>query len=114
MEQQLLLMEQAVETPDVFLEADLNFHIAIAEAAHNRLLLNAVQLIRNLMRQWIAQTLQVPGTAAEALRQHKQIYASIVAKDTEGARRAMAAHLDIMGKLLLVSRRGGVPHAVTS
>src|SRR4030095_11228459 len=56
-------MEKAVDRPEVFLEADLNFHLSIAEAGHNRLLFNAVQLIRNLMRQWIAQTAAGAGTS---------------------------------------------------
>ena len=55
-ESQLEPMTSTLEQPDLFLEADLDFHLAIAEAAHNRILLNAVQLIRNLTRQWIRQT----------------------------------------------------------
>ena len=97
-------MEKAIDRPEVFLEADLNFHLSIAEAGHNRLLFNAVQLIRNLMRQWIGQTLQVKGTSAEALRQHKDIFQKITRHDREGSRAAMHSHLDTMGKLLLTAR----------
>ena len=100
-EQHLTSMERALDQPEVFLEADLDFHLAIAVAAHNRLLLNAVQLIRNLMRQWVGQTLQVAGTTGEAVRQHHEILLNIVQKDEAGARAAMHRHLDSMGKLLL-------------
>jgi GntR family transcriptional repressor for pyruvate dehydrogenase complex len=99
--QHLTSMEQAHDRPELFLEADLDFHLAIAVAAHNRLLLNAVQLIRNLMRQWVGQTLQVAGTSTEAVRQHHEILLNIVGKDEAGARSAMHQHLDSMGKLLL-------------
>jgi GntR family transcriptional repressor for pyruvate dehydrogenase complex len=103
-ERQLDSMDKSMDHIEVFLEADLNFHLSIAEAAHNRLLFNAVQLIRNLMRQWIRQTLQVKGTAPEAQRQHKDIFQKITSHDQEGARAAMHSHLDTMGKLLLTVR----------
>jgi GntR family transcriptional regulator, transcriptional repressor for pyruvate dehydrogenase complex len=102
-------MEQGIENMDSFLDADLEFHFAIGQAAHNRLLLNAVQLIRNLMRQWIGETLRVPNTASEALRQHKEIFKAISAKDRAGARSAMDLHLDSMAKLLLKVRSTSPP-----
>jgi GntR family transcriptional regulator, transcriptional repressor for pyruvate dehydrogenase complex len=101
-------MEQGIANTELFLDADLEFHLAIGQAAHNRLLLNAVQLIRNLMRQWMGETLQVPDTASEALRQHKEIFKAISGKDKEGARSAMDLHLDAMAKLLL-RVRGATP-----
>ena len=76
----------------------------LTPVVRNRFLFNAVQLIRNLMRQWIRQTLQVKGTAPEAQRQHKDIFQKITSHDQEGARAAMHSHLDTMGKLLLTVR----------
>jgi len=94
-------MERGLGNTAICLNADVEFHFAISQAAHNRLLLNAVQLIRNLMRQWISKTLKVPGTPAEALRQHKDILAAIANKDKAGAQAAMFFHLDEMSKVLL-------------
>ena len=108
-ESQLERMTLTLEQPDLFLEADLNFHLAIAEAAHNRILLNAVQLIRNLMRQWIMQTVQVPHTTAEALAQHHRIFEAISNRDKEAARAAMIGHLESMGQRLLVARLNAGP-----
>jgi GntR family transcriptional repressor for pyruvate dehydrogenase complex len=104
-------MEHGIENMELFLDADLEFHFAIGQAAHNRLLLNAVQLIRNLMRQWIGETLRVPKTAPEALRQHKDIFKAISAKDKAGARSAMDLHLDSMAKLLIKVRSTTTPRS---
>jgi GntR family transcriptional regulator, transcriptional repressor for pyruvate dehydrogenase complex len=98
-------MSQSVKDPKVFMEADINFHLAIAQAAHNRPLLNGVQLIRNVMRQWIEQSLRAEGTAAEVLLQHEAIFRAIERRDSEGARQAMEQHLDAMGELLLSLQR---------
>ena len=93
-------MAAAGDNMGSFLEADLSFHLAIAQAARNQILLNAVQLIRNLMRQWSEEALGVEGTAALVLEQHKAVFLAIAKRDKEGARAAMSAHLDATGKLL--------------
>jgi len=64
-------MEQALAKPEEFLRADIDFHLAIAKAGHNRILLNALLLIRNLMREWIRSTIPLKGVANIALEQHK-------------------------------------------
>lgn len=87
--------------PEAGLAADLRFHIAIAEAAHNQILLNSVQLLRNLMKQWILLKLQIPGTAARVLEQHEAILLAIRMRDADRARAAMSSHLGTMGKLLM-------------
>jgi GntR family transcriptional repressor for pyruvate dehydrogenase complex len=91
----------ALPDPDSCLAADLRFHIAIAEAAHNQILLNSVQLLRNLMKQWIQLKLQIPGAASRVLEQHEAIYGAIRLRDAALARVAMSKHLSTMGKLLI-------------
>ena len=105
-EKYLSRMEGALDSVESFRDADLEFHAAIWAAAHNRLLLNAAQLIRNLLREWSGETLRLPGTAAEALRQHKSIFQAISDQNKEGARSAMDQHLDAMAKLLFKVRGG--------
>ncbi len=91
----------ALSDPVACLAADLRFHIAIAEAAHNQILLNSIQLLRNLMKHWILIKLQVPKTSAKVLKQHQEILSAIQSRDAEGARSAMSKHLGTMGKLLI-------------
>lgn len=99
-------MEQAVTRMDDFLQADISFHLTIAQAAHNRILLNAVQLIRNLMQQWISKSLQHEGVAAQALVQHRRIFMAIAKKNTAEARLAMQNHLQAMALNLFMPQKG--------
>jgi len=115
-EQLLNRMTQSVDKREVYMNADLDFHLAIAQAAYNRPLLNAVQLIRNVMRQWIQESLQVAGTASAALVQHKRIFEMISKKDSYAARAAMEEHLDSMAEVLLkvrATQNGNLRNAAT-
>jgi GntR family transcriptional repressor for pyruvate dehydrogenase complex len=98
---QLDKMEQSVGKLEEFLQADVAFHLAIAEAAHNRIFLNALLLIRNLLRQWIGSTLQVEGVAQKALKQHRAIFLAIAKKNGPAARAAMGKHLTEMAQLFV-------------
>jgi GntR family transcriptional repressor for pyruvate dehydrogenase complex len=94
------VMEASLGDPGRFLEADVQFHLAIAEAGHNTILLNSILLIRNLMRQWVSTALTSDGVAAEAVEQHKRIFLAIAKRRSEQARRCMDIHLETMAKHL--------------
>jgi len=87
-------MKASLAKGESILEADMAFHLAIAEAAHNQVLKNAVQLLRNLIRQWIVLKLMIPGVPAKVLKQHEKIFKAIRAKDAAAARKAMWDHLE--------------------
>jgi GntR family transcriptional repressor for pyruvate dehydrogenase complex len=93
-------MEASLANVKAFQEADIRFHLAIGEAAHNHVLQNALQLIRNLMQHWIGETLTLRGVAEEAYQQHKQIFRAIASRSPERAQSAMRSHLDAMGRHL--------------
>jgi GntR family transcriptional repressor for pyruvate dehydrogenase complex len=106
--EELRLIEEAVEdfrtnidTPAAALEADMKFHLAVARAAHNEILRNSVQLLRNLMKHWLLLKLQVPRAAAMVLQQHEAIYSAIRYRDAGLARSLMSEHLTQMGRLLV-------------
>jgi GntR family transcriptional repressor for pyruvate dehydrogenase complex len=107
-------MKTHLGDPVAFQDADINFHLAVAKAAHNRILQNALQLIRNLMQQWISKAATGEGVPAAALEQHKHIFLAIAKRNSERARTAMSAHLEAMGGYLLDAegdRAGGEPGA---
>ena len=83
------------------LEADMRFHLAMAKAAHNDILFNAVQLLRNLLAQWLLLNLRMPQTSLKVLQQHETIYAAIRHRDPSRARMEMLHHLTEMGQLLI-------------
>lgn len=94
------VMEAALDNYRLFQESDVNFHLSIGRAAHNRILLNALQLIRNLMQQWIGSALSISGVGAAAVEQHKKILSAIQEKNPSAARTAMQEHLDSMARYL--------------
>ncbi len=96
-------MEASIDQDERYLVADVNFHLAVGAASHNRILANALELIRNLLREWMMQALQVSGVGREALEQHKEIYIAIAKGNKNAARAAMEKHVDAMSRRLLES-----------
>jgi DNA-binding GntR family transcriptional regulator len=72
----------------------MSFHIAICHAARNEVLRNAVQLLRNLMRQWIYYKLLIPDVAPTVLKRHTAIYRAISRRKPSSARTEMRHHLE--------------------
>ena len=103
--EQLDAMENALENPSVFVQADIDFHLAIGQAAHNSILMNALHLIRNLLQQWILSTLAIEGVSLKAYEQHKQIFLSVAKKNPAAARKAMQVHLEAMATFLLNAKK---------
>jgi GntR family transcriptional repressor for pyruvate dehydrogenase complex len=88
------MMRDSIARGDSILEADMAFHIAVSTAAQNGVLLNAVQLLRNLMRQWIHYKLLIPDIPEVVLKRHIAIYKAIAARKPAAARTAMRVHLE--------------------
>ncbi len=88
------IMRECIAADHSILEADMAFHLAIASAAHNEVLCNAVQLLRNLMRQWIYLKLLIPDVPAKVLKRHEAIYSAIRGRKPAAARSSMRKHLD--------------------
>lgn len=87
-------MRESIAQNESILQADMEFHLAIADAAHNEVLRNAVQLLRNLMKQWLVLKLLIPQVPEHVLKQHEIIYEAIRNHDTSAARAAMWTHLE--------------------
>lgn len=93
---QLDRMIKAKRSPSEFVQADVNFHLAIGKAAANSILMNALHLIRNLLQQWMVSAVQVAGVADKACAQHKRILLAIRNHDGTAARLEMRKHLEEM------------------
>ena len=99
-EQLLVTMREAVATmdrslhdPDAYIEADLDFHLALAEAAGNPLVLSLLDSIVGLLRQQRLRIFAVDGGPERGQFHHKRILAATEARDPEQARAAMRDHL---------------------
>lgn len=86
-------MRDAIAAGTSILDSDMRFHLAVATAAHNEVLRNAVQLLRNITRQWLMYKVQMPNVASSVLKRHEAIYRAIASRKPNAARLAMRKHL---------------------
>jgi GntR family transcriptional regulator, transcriptional repressor for pyruvate dehydrogenase complex len=98
----LRLMDEAIEEMaeglrtaggDRYVDADLRFHLAIAEATDNGVILHAMRAVRDVIRRALVEIFPIPGTPARSLRQHRTIRSAIADGDADRARDAMRRHL---------------------
>jgi len=86
-----------LDDPTEEAEADADFHIAIAEASHNVILLHVMRSMMTLLRGDVVFNRMLlysqPGARDDLLNQHQAIYDAIIAGDGEAARRAAQAHM---------------------
>lgn len=88
-------------------EADLRFHLSVAEASKNAVLVALAHAIRGLLRDTIAATWQVDDRADERLQDHADVLTAVIARDSVAAEAAMRAHLCRTERLIEVLREGG-------
>lgn len=77
-----------------FIEADVRFHLGIAEATGNRLLLHSVQAVRDVVAQALLAVVHVPHSPESAIVEHRAVRNAIASGDAAAARQAMRNHLD--------------------
>jgi len=93
MREAVALMDRAHEDPDAYIEADLDFHLALAEAADNPLILSLLDSIVGLLREQRMRIFQVEGGPSRGQYHHKRILQAVEHHNPEKAREAMRAHL---------------------
>lgn len=86
-------MDAALDDPETFIEADLDLHLALAEAAHNTLIPALIDPIVDLLREQRARIFRVAGGPQRGQFHHKRILDAVARHDPEAAREAMRAHL---------------------
>ena len=91
---QLERMAASIDTPEGYVDADVEFHALLARAARNGVLLTMLEPIVDLLRaSRRVSASRRPGSALRALGEHEEIMRRVEAGDAEGARREMRAHL---------------------
>jgi GntR family transcriptional repressor for pyruvate dehydrogenase complex len=86
-------MDAALENADLFVEADLDFHLALADATQNAIIPVLIDSIVDVLREDRKRTAQTPHGPAHAQQHHRRILEAISRRDADGAREAMRAHL---------------------
>jgi GntR family transcriptional repressor for pyruvate dehydrogenase complex len=93
MREALDVMDNAGRDSEAFIEADLDFHLALAEAAANPIVLSLIDSIVGLLREQRLLIFQIAGGPERGQHHHRRILEAIERHDPQGARAAMQAHL---------------------
>jgi GntR family transcriptional repressor for pyruvate dehydrogenase complex len=75
------------------LDADVEFHALLARGTRNEVLLTMLEPVVDLLRASRRVSAAKPGNALRALGEHERILRRVEARDVEGAREEMRAHL---------------------
>jgi GntR family transcriptional regulator, transcriptional repressor for pyruvate dehydrogenase complex len=76
-----------------YIDADLRFHLAIAEATRNGVVLHAMDALRGVIRRALMSIFLVPKSPERSFEQHREIRTAVATRDAVAAREAMRAHL---------------------
>ncbi len=82
-----------IDSDPYFMPHSVAFHIALAEAAKNKVLLFTVNSFRALFYETLEKLLPAPDMAQRAIEDHQKILDAIKARDAEQAQQIMRAHL---------------------
>src|SRR6202451_4322871 len=93
MREAVAVMDRAGSDPDAYIEADLDFHLALAEAAANPIILSLIDSIVGLLREQRLRIFRVSGGSERGQMHHKKILDAVERRDSEKAREAMREHL---------------------
>jgi GntR family transcriptional repressor for pyruvate dehydrogenase complex len=96
--------ERRIDDVGAFTRVSREFHLAVAEASHNRVLV--VQLISLQHVSWPAHNPTLtPSVARRVLDAHKELASLIEMRDGAGARRLMDEHVKMIGARRVAEHR---------
>ncbi len=87
------IMDTALDNVDVFVEADLDFHLALAEGTQNPYIPILMDSIIDLLREQRKRTGLTKGGLQRGQIHHKKILDAVTRRDAQAARHAMQDHL---------------------
>ncbi len=94
------LMRATQDDNAAFVEADLEFHLAVAKAGHNELLEQFYHLSRKLMADVVSELVKLPDVKRDAIRIQEEIATAIEQHDRTAARRAALRHMESIEQLI--------------
>src|SRR5690606_10646261 len=89
--------------------ADANFHLAIAEASHNAVLLHTMRGLFDLLKRNVVTNIGGmyalrDETRQMLMEQHRELYETIMARQAEEARQVIHRHIDYVQEVLAGGR----------
>jgi GntR family transcriptional repressor for pyruvate dehydrogenase complex len=87
-------MDHGIRSPEEYIAADLNFHLALAKAAQNGMFPLLIEVVVELLQQSRRLIFRVEGAPERGQQWHRSIYDAVEAGNSDQAREAMRQHLD--------------------
>lgn len=78
---------------DFLFESDQEFHLMIAEAAGNDVVVGIMHNLLDLLNQSRMQSMKIPGRVEQSLKEHILIAEALVSRDSEASQKNMYQHL---------------------
>ncbi|WP_188456446.1 FadR/GntR family transcriptional regulator [Virgibacillus oceani] len=104
MEEALQAMKDAKGKGELGERADLDFHLALVNATHNKMLINLMGSVSDLMIETMRKTrrliLYSEERTAQLLNEHQRIFEAVKARQFDKAQKAMLDHLIEVERLL--------------
>ncbi len=110
MRESVAVMDRSMANPEAYIEADLDFHLALAEAAGNPLILSLLDSIVGVLRSQRLGIFGVEGGPERGQLHHKRILEAIERRDPTAAHEAMRAHLEQIRRDSAASAALGAKH----
>lgn len=98
MEEAVRAMDMAMDDLETFIEADLDFHLALAQGSNNVLIPALIDTLVELLREHRKRAASVEGGMSRGQPHHKIILAAIKNNDANAARNSMRGHLEQVRK----------------
>jgi GntR family transcriptional repressor for pyruvate dehydrogenase complex len=98
--QALEAMQAGLSDEKTFVQADLEFHLAVARASHNQLLEQFYHLVRELVSEVITELVLLPDVKEESIILQRTIANAIEAHDVPSAEAAALEHMQYIETLL--------------
>jgi DNA-binding FadR family transcriptional regulator len=93
-------MEDVIDDDAAFVDADLDFHLAVARASKNDLLEQFYHLLRKLIVEVIQEMLKLPDVKEDSIPYQRAIARAIEQGDPQKARQAAIDHMEYVDRLL--------------
>ncbi len=87
------LMREGLANRDEYIEADVAFHLTIAEATQNRMILHLMHAIRDQLERALGSIYKIPGSPERSIEDHGLIIEAMEAGKPDEARERMREHL---------------------
>jgi GntR family transcriptional regulator, transcriptional repressor for pyruvate dehydrogenase complex len=105
-------MRDSSRRPDDFVAADIDFHLAIAEATHNTTLRDLMASMRALLSVWMSRVVSASDDQEASYLEHLPVAEAVLAGDSRKARSAMKRHMDSASRRLTATLAADVDRSL--